>query len=72
MDEARKVAIGTVKWFDGAEGLGFIKQEDDEDVYFDLDDIVDDVAELEPDRMVQFIKEPTDTGPIAKKITILR
>jgi cold shock CspA family protein len=71
MEETRKVAIGTIKWFDEAKGLGFIKQEDDEDVYFDLD-IVDDVAELEPDRMVQFIKEPTDTGPIAREITILR
>jgi len=71
MSEAPKVGIGTIKWFDEAERFGFIEQEGDEDVYFDLDDIAADVAALEPDQMVQFIKETTDIGPRAKKIVIL-
>jgi len=77
---AKKVprfTIGTVDLV-GQKGAGVITpwdRSEGEKVYFHIDDFADEIDTSNPERLkgliVQFVKEPTESGPRARKITIL-
>jgi cold shock protein len=56
---------GTVKWYDAVKGFGFIKTEDDKDVFVHRSGIKDGQFGLEQDQKVQFELKESDRGPVA-------
>ena len=63
---------GTVKWFDGEKGFGFITTEDDKDVFVHFSAIQKDgFKTLEENEEVQFEIVETDRGFQAEKVTSL-
>jgi CspA family cold shock protein len=56
---------GTVKWYDEVKGFGFIKTEDDKDVFVHRTGIKEAQIVLETDQGVQFDLKESDRGPVA-------
>ena len=53
------------------EGFGFIETGDGREFYFSRENVVHPAFEhLEPGMQVQFIEEPTDGGPQAKRVSV--
>jgi CspA family cold shock protein len=63
---------GTVKWFNGSKGFGFIEQEDGEDVFVHYSAILaDGFRNLEEGQRVEFIVTQGQKGPQAQDVVIL-
>jgi cold shock protein len=64
------MSTGTVKWFSGSKGFGFIKPDDGtEDLFAHFNDIAPDFEKtLKQGQRVEFRGEMASKGPIAKDI----
>jgi len=63
---------GTVKWFDGAKGYGFIEREDGDDVFVHFSSIQDEgFKTLEEGQEVEFEITEGDRGPQAANVVKL-
>ena len=63
--------IGTVKWFNGSKGYGFIERQDGEDVFVHYSAIQGDgYRNLEEGQRVEFDVEQGPKGPQAVNVTI--
>jgi CspA family cold shock protein len=63
--------IGTVKWFNGSKGYGFIERQDGEDVFVHYSAIQGDgYRNLEEGQRVEFDVEQGPKGPQAVNVTL--
>jgi len=63
--------IGTVKWFNGGKGYGFISREGGEDVFVHFSAIQGDgYRNLEEGQRVEFTLEQGAKGPQATNVTL--
>jgi len=63
---------GTVKWFNGAKGYGFIERESDSDVFVHFSAIQGDgYRNLEEGQGVEFTVEAGPKGPQAANVVLL-
>ncbi len=63
--------IGTVKWFNGSKGYGFIEREGGEDVFVHFSAIQGDgFRNLEEGQRVEFNVEQGAKGPQATNVTM--
>ncbi len=63
---------GTVKWFDGAKGFGFITGEDDNDVFVHFSQInIEGFKTLEEGQEVTFDVVDGEKGPQAENVEIV-
>ena len=63
---------GTVKWFSGQKGYGFITQEDGQDVFVHFSSIeMEGFKKLNEGERVTFELEDSDRGPQAKNVRIV-
>ena len=63
---------GTVKWFNGSKGYGFIEREDGDDVFVHYSSIQGDgYRNLEEGQRVEFIITQGQKGPQAEQVTPL-
>ena len=64
--------IGTVKWFNGSKGYGFIAREGGDDVFVHFSAIqADGYRTLEEGQKVEFTVELGAKGPQASNVTIV-
>ena len=64
--------IGTVKWFNGTKGYGFIARENGPDVFVHYSEIQGDgFRNLTEGQQVEFVVEQGAKGPQAAEVTIL-
>jgi len=60
---------GSVKWFNGSKGYGFIEKDEGGDVFVHFSEIVGDgFRTLEEGQRVQFDEEESPKGPQAKNV----
>ena len=63
---------GTVKWFNGSKGYGFISQEGGEDVFVHFQSIIGDgYKTLEEGQKVAFTVGEGEKGPQAKDVEVI-
>ncbi|MCH7480029.1 MAG: cold shock domain-containing protein [Chloroflexi bacterium] len=63
---------GTVKWFNGAKGYGFIERESGEDVFVHFNAIVGDgYRSLDEGDRVEFNVTAGEKGPQAEEVVII-
>jgi CspA family cold shock protein len=63
---------GTVKWFNGAKGFGFIEREEGEDVFVHFSAIqADGFRNLEEGQRVEFAVEPGPKGLRAADVVVV-
>jgi cold shock protein len=63
---------GTVKWFNGSKGYGFIAREGGEDVFVHFSAIQSDgYRNLEEGQRVEFTVEQGPKGPQASNVTVI-
>ncbi|NPV41625.1 MAG: cold-shock protein [Anaerolineae bacterium] len=63
---------GTVKWFNGSKGYGFIQREGSEDVFVHFSAIVGDgFRNLEEGQRVEFVVTQGQKGPQAENVVVL-
>jgi CspA family cold shock protein len=63
---------GTVKWFNGSKGYGFISREDGDDVFVHYSAIQGEgFRNLEEGQRVEFAVEATPKGPHAIDVVVL-
>ncbi|MCJ7512421.1 MAG: cold-shock protein [Anaerolineales bacterium] len=64
--------VGTVKWFNGGKGYGFIEREGGPDVFVHFSSIVaEGFRSLEQGQRVEFTVEQGEKGPQAANVTIV-
>ncbi|GAB6086831.1 cold-shock protein [Alkaliphilus crotonatoxidans] len=64
---------GTVKWFNGEKGYGFITRENGEDVFVHFSAItMDGFKTLEEGQTVEFEVTQGDKGPQATNVAVVR
>jgi len=64
--------IGTVKWFNGDKGFGFIEREGGKDVFVHFSAIQGDgYKNLQEGQKVEFLVEQGPKGPQASNVTVL-
>ncbi len=63
---------GTVKWFNGSKGFGFIEREGGEDVFVHFTAIVGDgFRNLNEGDQVEFVVTQGDKGPQAQDVVVI-
>ena len=63
---------GTVKWFNGAKGYGFIERHSGEDVFVHYSAILaDGYRSLDEGQRVEFVVTQGDKGPQATEVIVL-
>ena len=63
---------GTVKWFNGSKGYGFIQHESGDDVFVHFNAIVGDgYRNLEEGQRVEFTVTQGQKGPQAENVVVL-
>ncbi len=63
---------GTVKWFNGTKGYGFLAREDGADVFVHFSAIQGNgFRTLEEGQKVEFVIEQGQKGPQASEVTVL-
>lgn len=63
---------GTVKWFNGSKGFGFIERDEGEDVFVHYSSILGDgYRSLEEGQRVEFIVVEGEKGPQAQEVTLV-
>ena len=63
---------GTVKWFNGSKGFGFIEREDGDDVFVHFTAIVGDgFRNLNEGDQVEFVITQGDKGPQAQDVVVI-
>ena len=63
------MAKGTVKWFNGEKGYGFIEQEEGKDIFVHYSSItMSGFKTLAEGDSVSFDVEDSDRGPVAKNV----
>ena len=63
---------GTVKWFNGSKGYGFIAREEGEDIFVHFNAIVGDgYRNLEEGQRVEFVVTQGDKGPQASEVIVV-
>ena len=68
----RNMKQGTVKWFNGKKGYGFISDEEGNDVFVHYSGIVmDGFKSLEEGQKVQFEVVDGDKGPQATEVSVI-
>ena len=64
--------VGTVKWFNGDKGFGFIEREGGKDVFVHFSAITGDgYKNLQEGQKVEFTVEQGPKGPQASNVTVL-
>ena len=64
--------VGTVKWFNGGKGYGFLSQEGGEDVFVHFSAISGDgYKSLEDDQRVEFDTTQGQKGPQAENVRLV-
>jgi CspA family cold shock protein len=64
------MALGMVKWFNDAKGFGFIKQDENPDVFVHYSQIAGDgFRSLEEGQVVEFELKDGPKGPFAENVT---
>ena len=67
------MATGTVKWFNGDKGYGFIAPEDGEEVFVHFSAIVGEgYRNLNEGDQVEFDVVPGDKGPRAENVKVIQ
>jgi CspA family cold shock protein len=65
--------IGTVKWFNGSKGYGFIQREDKEDVFVHFQAIIGEgYKTLEEGQKVEFTVATGEKGPQAQEVEVVK
>ena len=62
---------GTVKWFNGSKGFGFITRSNGEDVFVHFRSLQKDSRRLAPGQSVEFIVTDGSKGPEASEVCVL-
>jgi len=63
---------GTVKWFNGSKGFGFIERESGEDVFVHFSAILSDgYRSLDEGQRVEFVVTQGDKGPQASEVILI-
>ncbi len=63
---------GTVKWFNGSKGFGFIERDSGEDVFVHYSAILEDgYRSLDEGQRVEFVVTQGDKGPQASEVILI-
>ena len=62
---------GTVKWYDATKGFGFIKTDDEKDIFVHRSGLTNSFSGLDEGQEVEFEVEQGQKGPVAQNVKII-